>query len=57
MPSDSSPTEHIDRRGVDIDEAVTFYERVYASHDIHIDARQPTPSGGVTEPSVTPKCR
>ncbi|MBM7801730.1 AraC-like DNA-binding protein [Curtobacterium luteum] len=36
MPSDSPRAEHLDRRGLDIDEAVSFYERVYASHDIHI---------------------
>lgn len=36
MPDEISPTTRIERRGFDVDQAVAFYEQVYASHDIHI---------------------
>ncbi|NII40669.1 AraC-like DNA-binding protein [Curtobacterium flaccumfaciens] len=36
MDSVEQPLVHVDRRGLAVDEAVAFYEHVYASQDIHI---------------------
>jgi AraC-like DNA-binding protein len=41
MSSDAVLPVRIDARGLDIDEAVGFYERVYASQDIHISDADP----------------
>lgn len=43
MPSDNLPPVAVDRRGTNVDEAVAFYEDVYASQDIHIG--KPTADG------------
>lgn len=43
MAADSPLPVHTDARGLNIEEAVGFYERVYASHDITIG--QPEPDG------------
>ncbi|MDT0210079.1 hypothetical protein [Curtobacterium sp. BRD11] len=43
MPSDKLPPVAVDRRGTNVDEAVAFYEDVYASQDIHIG--KPTADG------------
>lgn len=36
MTTDAEPLIHVDRHGLDIDEAVAFYERVYSSQDISV---------------------
>ncbi|MBO9038307.1 AraC family transcriptional regulator [Curtobacterium flaccumfaciens] len=36
MSDETSPTIRIEHRGIDVDEAVAFYEWIYASHDIHV---------------------
>lgn len=36
MSSDAAVPVHVDARGLHIDEAIGFYERVYASRDIHV---------------------
>ncbi len=36
MTTDTGPLIHVDRSGLDIDEAVAFYERVYSSEDISV---------------------
>ena len=36
MTTDAEPLVHVDRHGLDIDEAVAFYERVYSSEDISV---------------------
>lgn len=36
MTTDAEPLIHVDRHGLDIDEAVAFYERVYSSEDISV---------------------
>ncbi|MEK6312522.1 MAG: helix-turn-helix domain-containing protein [Curtobacterium sp.] len=36
MTTDAVPLIHVDRHGLDIDEAVAFYERVYSSEDISV---------------------
>lgn len=36
MTPDAEPLIHVDRHGLDIDEAVAFYERVYSSRDISV---------------------
>ncbi len=53
MPSDKLPPVAVDRRGTNVDEAVAFYEDVYASQDIHIG--KPTADGLTwrTAPSAT----
>ncbi|WP_066520250.1 helix-turn-helix domain-containing protein [Curtobacterium ammoniigenes] len=41
MPADITPHAPIDRRGIDIDDAVALYEAIYTSDNIHIDRAAP----------------